>query len=673
MPLGEIPSVLEVARQYAAFGFRVIPVLQNKQPAFKDWPNLATTDPNIVNDWWQKYPTANVGICPDADFCILDIDVKNGGFESLARLEAEHGKVIGGGESVTGGGGRHFFFRVDPARELNRKPAGKDGGIEIIHKGHQAIEFPSIHASGNRYQWVKDIRVIEKAWWPMAPEWFYKPLHGGAGLPVAPAPAGLGLAPRPYMNGSESRFQAYCEAALANQRSELSGIISGNRNDALNVAALKLGHLAHYGFFTEDKARDALHFACELNGLIADDGPASFEATFLSGWRKGITEPKEIPDRAEEVRPQQPTSLFRPQIIENVDPETGEITEIPVRFRLIPFMDAKPTLTARYLVKGLIPSQGFIIVWGPPKCGKSFWAADVCAHIAAGIDYRGKRVRRGKVVYVAAEGATGFLGRLEAWRQAHPLQHRDMAFWTVPQRLNLTDEYALLVNDIRAQIGNEIPDLVCLDTLNRTFAGSESSDEDMTAYITAADAIKNAFGCSVMVIHHCGIEGTRPRGHSSLTGAADAQIAISRGEMSGIVSSKLEWMKDGEEGFETHSKLDVVELGIDEDGDPVTTCVVVASDEIQEQRRDRPRVSDGHNLVLTALRIAIGECGEDRTSNHIPHGASVVRLDLWRKYAYAKMTDQNQDAKQKAFKRACDWLIANGFIGNWNDDVFLLD
>jgi hypothetical protein len=32
----------------------------------------------------------------------------------------------------------------------------------------------------------------------------------------------------------------------------------------------------------------------------------------------------------------------------------------------------------------------------------------------------------------------------------------------------------------------------------------------------------------VVIVHHCGIEGTRPRGHSSLTGAADAQLAVKR-------------------------------------------------------------------------------------------------------------------------------------------------
>ena len=62
------------------------------------------------------------------------------------------------------------------------------------------------------------------------------------------------------------------------------------------------------------------------------------------------------------------------------------------------------------------------------------------------------------------------------------------------------------------------PVAVVLDTLNRSLTGSENSDEDMGAYIKATDAIREAFDCSVLVVHHCGINDSRPRGHTSLTG-----------------------------------------------------------------------------------------------------------------------------------------------------------
>ena len=43
----------------------------------------------------------------------------------------------------------------------------------------------------------------------------------------------------------------------------------------------------------------------------------------------------------------------------------------------------------------------------------------------------------------------------------------------------------------------------------------------MGAYRDAADRLREEFRCAVIIIHHCGIDATRPRGHSSLTGAVD--------------------------------------------------------------------------------------------------------------------------------------------------------
>src|SRR5207248_1649779 len=68
-----------------------------------------------------------------------------------------------------------------------------------------------------------------------------------------------------------------------------------------------------------------------------------------------------------------------------------------------------------YLVKGLLANTGLAVIWGPPKCGKSFWAADLGMHIALGWNYRGHKVQQAPVVYVALEGRHGFPARIEAF------------------------------------------------------------------------------------------------------------------------------------------------------------------------------------------------------------------------------------------------------------------
>jgi AAA domain len=62
------------------------------------------------------------------------------------------------------------------------------------------------------------------------------------------------------------------------------------------------------------------------------------------------------------------------------------IRDIP----LIRFNDIKLGKERRYLVKNLLPRVGLSVVWGPPKCGKSFWTFDVVMHVAIVREYRNR-------------------------------------------------------------------------------------------------------------------------------------------------------------------------------------------------------------------------------------------------------------------------------------------
>ena len=245
----------------------------------------------------------------------------------------------------------------------------------------------------------------------------------------------------------------------------------------------------------------------------------------------------------------------------------------PSRFALIRFADFSPLEGDDYCFKGFLPRTGLAVFWGPPKSGKSFFVFDLLIHVALGWDYRGHRVRQGPVVYVCLEGGRGFRKRREAFRLAKLKKGDDPPFFFVTNPLSLAADRQKLIDDIRRQAGTDIPAVVCIDTLNRSLAGSENSDEDMAAYIKAADAVRDAFNCLVVVVHHSGHEAQRPRGHSSLMGALDVQIAVRRDAEENVVA-ELELAKDGETGLVFLSRLEKIEIGRDEDGDPVTSCVV---------------------------------------------------------------------------------------------------
>jgi hypothetical protein len=346
----------------------------------------------------------------------------------------------------------------------------------------------------------------------------------------------------------------------------------------------------------------------------------------------------------------------------------------PKRFELIPFDKITIDTTPAYIVKGLIPRVGLIVVWGPPKCGKSFLVFDLMMHVALGWKYRDRKVRQGMVVYCALEGCAAFKNRVEAFRLAHLADNAsEVPFHLMASPMALVADHQALIVAIRATFGTAAPAAVVIDTLNRSLAGSESDDRDMAAYVKAPDAIRDAFNCAVIIVHHCGHEGTRPRGHSSLIGAVDAQIAVKRDTADNIIAT-IELMKDGSQGDEFASRLEVVEVGIDDDGDKITSCVIEPLEGLAPDRKDKTaKLTKGAKIALAALREAVDECGKIPTaSNHIPAGVKTVTVTQWRDYAFCRGICSSEDprAKRLAFQRASEALVAGKSVVIWEPDAW---
>jgi DNA polymerase len=333
----------------------------------------------------------------------------------------------------------------------------------------------------------------------------------------------------------------------------------------------------------------AADVAGTLRGSVADIRVVSFpelpEHGDVSDWiAKGGTK-AELIKRAQEA----PKAEDRP------------------RFLLEAFDEIRVDTEPAELVKDILPRVGLATVWGPYKCGKSFWMFDVAMHVALGWQYRGHKVQQGPVVYVTLEGGRGFKRRIKAFRQRFLAKHHTpVPFYLIRASLDLFKDHEKLISAIKARLGRLQPVMVVIDTLNRSLGGSESSDADMGNYVKAADAVRDAFECLVPIVHHCGIDATRPRGHTSLAGAVDAQISVKRDELGNILV-KVELMKDGEEGTELASRLEVVEVGINDEGDPITSCVIVPVD-MPEASAPKRKLSSKQETLYTLLHEA-GQAG----------------------------------------------------------------
>jgi hypothetical protein len=136
--------------------------------------------------------------------------------------------------------------------------------------------------------------------------------------------------PRAEIGGP--REEAYARSAVANETALLAATTEGGRNHQLNVSAMKLGQLVAGDYLTEAEAVSALLDACQANGLLQDDGQKQCEKTIRSGMKKGMTQPRSLPEqeRAEIV--------FAPrQVITSgndlIDAETGEVLRTAPKHR----------------------------------------------------------------------------------------------------------------------------------------------------------------------------------------------------------------------------------------------------------------------------------------------------------------------------------------------------
>jgi len=148
------PPVLTAALEYAAIGLRVIPLRpRTKVPCFRDWPRLATCDPEVLTRWLCRSPESNLGVVTGGGLIALDLDRGSGGLRSFARLTRGR-DVPRTAEALTGDRGKHLLYRVPPGVAV-RNAQGVLPGVDVRgERGLIAVE-PSLHPkTGREYTWL---------------------------------------------------------------------------------------------------------------------------------------------------------------------------------------------------------------------------------------------------------------------------------------------------------------------------------------------------------------------------------------------------------------------------------------------------------------------------------------------------------------------------------------
>lgn len=273
----------------------------------------------------------------------------------------------------------------------------------------------------------------------------------------------------------------------------------------------------------------------------------------------------------------------------------------PPRFRLLTPENLRNLPALRWRVKGVLPAVGVAAVFGPSGSGKSFLCFDLAAAVASGQDWFAHRVKPAPVVYIPLEGEAGFRLRADAWEAEQGRRMPDgLALVMDPFKLTDPEDVAALAEVVSAT-GHE--PVVIVDTLNRSAPDcDENASADMGRVIEGAKSLQRLTGGLVILVHHTGKDaGKGMRGHSSLFAALDAAIEVTRED------DRRAWkggkVKDGEDGKAHPFRLQVHELGEDDDGDLITSCAVRPDDSADVGEVQRPRHPKGGNqrIVLDAL------------------------------------------------------------------------
>lgn len=239
--------ILTAALAYAAQGFHVFPCEpRDKRPLGTLVPHgvkQATVDPQTIARWWTREPEANIGIAIGVGVLVstrvLDIDPKHGGDRVLAQLLAQHDWLPTTPEQRTGSGGSHYLLSGWPSCDLKTKLISQDSGVELLGAGRYFIAAPSVHPSGESYEWLVPTTASIAA----APIWL---------VALATREAEADRIP-PSVTGPRA-----ARGALLHAIRRIEEAPSGDRNNTLNRMAYWVARIVAEGTLSDSLARAAL-------------------------------------------------------------------------------------------------------------------------------------------------------------------------------------------------------------------------------------------------------------------------------------------------------------------------------------------------------------------------------------------------------------------------------
>ena len=311
------------------------------------------------------------------------------------------------------------------------------------------------------------------------------------------------------------------------------------------------------------------------------------------------------------------------------------------RFQLINFRDFSNREPPGYIIDKILPKAELGIIYGASTAGKSFVALDMAFAIARGTAWNGFETKKGRVVYIAAEGAAAFAKRVKAYMVLNTIVE-DLPFDIIADSPNffLKDDAVAFAKAIGKA------DVIFDDTLAQTSVGAnENSAEDVAKILSNFKGVHRATGAMMIPLHHLGKDESKgARGSTAIKAGADVEISVSRKGEDRLI--KITKQKDGEDGAEFPFRLKTVQLDLD-----TTSCVVEYTNTPARKTHKVKPVRRGRNQIMIL-----------ETFEKINHGGEVHPATL--KEEVLKLLPPSrksmQDKREQRITDSLDSLIEQG-------------
>lgn len=623
-------SLKESASYYAAQGIAVFPLVAGTKMPIKDlpWKQCATTDSDIVSQWWSMYPNANIGLPmgAQAGMNCLDVDVKNGkdGFASLAAVTADQ---YAGPVQVTPSGGQHWFYLYEPGFS-NFVDKGPSGGLDMRTDNGYVVAAPSV-VDGFTYYWQPDRSpTVTDAAFDLRVFFQHSSTastHRASDTPDEPDD------PVDYCTlGLSQKYLDYLADGntdpWGNDESQAIFSVAGALMRATQDAAQTFGVLVSNSFAYACAERHRQHgnpsdwlWKYGISKIVVEATRIS-AADMFKPLADLVTVPDvPLPPWLAEINEAEATDTY---------PASGNFF-ISAEEGFARFM--KPTT---WVVHGVLELGQTGSMYGPSGSYKTFMALDLCLHISLGLAWHGRQTYLpGYCMYITAEGLGAIWRRVEAWRQHY--NHANSAnvtrgdidasgFVISSTGVDLLDVKTLEPVVELIQEKQMAPRLMVVDTMASNMYGNENSTEDVTRMVNNVKALSNSCGCSTMFVHHTGHSDTgRMRGASALYAGLDFVLQIARQkDATRFIEIKGTKAKDSSEMAATFFELKTVSIAgmVDQDGSASTSLAPVLTDKAYDNVSTGAQIGlKGReplvlNTALTFIRDQkqLGDVGDGR-------------------------------------------------------------